>query len=125
MQNRLSKQPKWVVEAFEAAQKRGTHLWPQFERPTPLDIEAEIYRDGGPRLVVGWFATLTGTVRQGCSDMHSHSVSRTDKTDTQQMGVMYATKLDALKVARWNLAEKMAEELARLDREIEKEREKQ
>lgn len=108
--------------------------WPDYPRPAPMtreDIAANLI-DGGmkygsPQKVArGWFVFShlggfsDGRVSYGCSDGIHHSAEG-DATTTKQMGVMYATKRDALHVLRLELTEKCAEILARVDRMIAEE----
>lgn len=116
-----AKLPKWALSEFEHQRIAGTTLWPQFERPVPVDPLALGATHDTP--VKGWFAGYEREPSLGCSTGLEHSPFNPDKTDRRDAGVMYSSALDALKATRWAMAERMAEQLARIDAMIAKERE--
>lgn len=108
--------------------------WPDYPKPASMtrdEILANLVEGkdefGRPSKVArGWFINsyLGGwggfTPSYGCSNGYSHN-SNGERTTTQQMGVMYATKADALRAVRHELTEKMATILANVDRQIAEE----
>lgn len=116
MSEKIKKLPRWAQEEFSRQRIAGTSLWPKFEKPTPVDVAHESKLS---RLVVGWFAGFDSAPTQGCSNGYGHSRSNTNGTTTRGAGVMYKTRLDALKATRWEMAERAAESLAHIDAMIE------
>jgi hypothetical protein len=116
----MTKKEQAIVDALRIKAALG---WPQFEKPEPKDLTKIFIRETPSRyLEVGWFVnTYNGTVTQGCSSSIYHDTQNTTKTSTQTRGVQYHTRKDALIVARWELCERFAQQLAKLDAEIEKE----
>jgi hypothetical protein len=97
--------------------------WPDYSMPSAMtreEIEAA-KAPGGMRfsqlqmVARGWFANaFSGQVTYGCSDGVHHSASG-DTTTTQQMGRMYRTKKEALRVVRIERTIQYAAALAALD----------
>ena len=113
----MNKKEQAMVDALK---QRIALSWPRYEEPKPMDLSGASSHD----LKTGWFSSQYGTdyqVSLGCSSGVFHSRTRTDKTDCQQAGTMYHTKLDALKVARCRMSAQFATALARIDAEIEAE----
>jgi len=111
----MNKKEQAMVDALK---QRIALSWPRYEEPKPMDLSGA----SSHNLKTGWFSSQWGTsysASLGCSSGVFHSRTHTDKTDSQQPGTMYPTKLDALKVARCQMSERFAEALARLDAEIE------
>jgi len=120
----MTKKEQLVVDSTILALRRKAALcWPQFEKPQPKDL-TKIFTTETPYnyLEVGWFSNgYTGRATQGCSSAVYHDTQNTTRTSTQTQGVQYHTRKDALIVARWEMCERFAEQLAKLDAEIEKE----
>lgn len=105
--------------------------YPSYPRPKPRNVKEMLDKgegvslgEYGGKVLVGWFQhNYDGNFRvsKGCSSYVSHSTNKTDKTDTQTTGVQYATRLEALQKARWDMTERFAATLARIDDEIQKE----
>ena len=100
--------------------------WPDYAQPAPMteaEIKANLVEGGlkyGSRQMVarGWFcAASTGRVTYGCSSGLFHS-REGDTTNTQNMGVMYATKADALRAMRIEMTQAFARNLAEVDKQI-------
>lgn len=106
--------------------------WPDYPRNAPMTqddikanlVEGSVYYSKRRQMVArGWFynAYLGGygnpTVTYGCSDGINHS-REGDTTTSQQAGVMYRTKSEALQNLRLDLTEKCANILADVDRQL-------
>ncbi|RWE46801.1 MAG: hypothetical protein EOS79_11465 [Mesorhizobium sp.] len=101
--------------------------WPSYPKPAPMsraEIEANLI-DGGERwgssqkVARGWYQNAySKRVTYGCSTVVSHNIEG-DTTSSQNMGVMYAIKADALRAMRLEMTEKFARDLAGVDRQIE------
>ena len=72
-------------------------------------------------LSVGWLPAYD-RVEPACSSSVFHALGRTDKTTSQQPKKLYSTKLLALKALRHEMELRCAEELARVDTKIAKEK---
>jgi hypothetical protein len=71
-------------------------------------------------LSVGWLPCFN-RVEVACSSAVFHALGRTDKTNSQQPRKLYSTKLRALRALRYETAMRCAEELERIDTQIEAE----
>jgi hypothetical protein len=92
--------------------------WPREPKPEPVDVCAQLEGKKYGALFVGWWSHTWGVdfrIGQGCSSGHFHSTSSTEKTTTQGGGRFYFTREEALLAARWELCERFADVLARLD----------
>ena len=115
--DKLKKLPKWAQKEIERIEIRGTHLWPQYDRPKPIEIPEDMKWDEN---VVGWYSnSYTREATLGCSSKSFHSRNRIDKTTSQGQGIMYATEKQALMAARWEKALELARQLHVFDFLIE------
>jgi len=126
----IDKLPKWAREAWEEREQQFrcqiALRWPTYDKPEPRDMHSEIKAlpAGSDRLITGWSShsyALEFKIAKGCSNGTFHSSDCPTKTSSQNAGVFYHTKLDALKVARWNMSNQFASALARIDKLIEEE----
>lgn len=95
--------------------------WPEYEYPAQIETPPTYSRGTFTR---GWWAHAYGLewrVGEGVSDGVHHSTHNLERTTTQGPGKFYASRIDALRVARLKLTEQFAQVLARLDAEIERE----
>lgn len=95
--------------------------WPHYPKPEPMTLaEINMETKGVFSAVArGWFHnSYGGRITYGCSNGINHN-REGDKTTTQQMGVMFRWKSDALKMMRHEMTEKYAKELADIDRRID------
>lgn len=117
---------KRMADLEDALRRARAMRWPEYNMPAPMteaDIAANLV-DGGikysspERVARGYFAnSYSGRVTYGCSNGVHHSTSG-DTTTTQHMGVMYATEVDAWRAVRYEMTEKFAAQLAKVDQEI-------
>lgn len=128
----MNKKEQAEMEALrDALAKAKAMRWPDYPMPAPVTrqwIDANLV-DGGikygkPQKVArGWFtySHIDGYRRPGasygCSDGINHDTS-SDTTSTQNMGRMYATKLEALQAVRIEVTQRVAGILASIDRQI-------
>lgn len=119
----MTKTEKAYVETLELGIKMAKALrWPEYNHPAPMtraEIEAAKPSPDFSAVARGWFANPfgEGRVTYGCSSGSLHSTEG-EKTNSQTMGVMYVTELDALKSIRLVLTERYAKHLAKLDERI-------
>lgn len=101
--------------------------WPSYPKPAPMtraEIDANKV-DGGirygqpQRVARGWFPNAYDQrVTYGCSDGIHHDRGG-NTTSSQQMGVMYAAKADALRAIRIEMTLAFAKKLAAVDQQID------
>lgn len=130
-EEQFNKLPKWAQEEFRKSEEvRRLALalrWPIGEKPKPFtyaEINSQLAGKHYSEVVQGWFPhQYNGNFRVelGCSTGTFHSRSNPKKTDSQNGGVMYRTRLDALLVCRHEATLEAAKFLAKIDAEIEKE----
>lgn len=93
--------------------------WPEYPVPQAVSFATGI---GSNHLRSGWFMNAyNGEISEGCSTGVFHSRRSTTKTDSQNAGKMYDSKLDALKAMRHEMTREFAEKLRKVDQKIEAE----
>lgn len=117
---------KRMADLEEALACARAMRWPEYNMPAPM-TEAEIRAnlvDGGmkygrpDRVARGWFANgYSSRVTYGCSNGIYHSAEG-DITTSQQMGRMFSSEADAWRAVRYEMTERYAEALARVDAKI-------
>ena len=111
------------AEELEANEQRIRDAFRWSERVEPTIPIPQTYNE----LSVGWLyidSIEYPRVTEACSSSIAHSRGRTDRTTTQHGVRLYATRLEALHALRGALVYKMAEILAKVDRQISKEENK-
>lgn len=97
--------------------------WPKFEKPAHYD-HPEYGEEGYGRVMECWFA-YPSQVLEGWSASASHGHGPLPVGyaihASQGSGRPFLTKLDALKMLRWERCEEFARALAGIDAQIEKE----
>lgn len=124
----MTKTEKERMDRLEKAVALARSMrWPEYPEPAPMTQEEKkaALVDGGTRygqiqrVARGWFHNShSKTVTYGCSDGIGHSPTG-DTTSSQGAGLMFATKVDALRAMRLEMTERYAEELAKVDAEIQ------
>lgn len=101
--------------------------WPEYPMPEPLteeQIKANLVPGGlhyghTQMVALGWLANShRPSVEAGCSNGTNHGTGNT--TSTQGAGRLYASELEAWQAIRIAMTERHAEQLARVDAEIER-----
>lgn len=119
----MSMNKKEQAQMAEALRQRDMAIALRFRsEPLPERMQAP---DWGEAQKVGWHAHVYHGIvhiEPGCFTAGWHSVGDTQRIRSQGCGEFFATRLDALLVARHRMALQAAENLASLDAQIEKER---
>lgn len=111
----MTKAEKALLDQFR---ERAALTLPPYERPKPARVDGGNYNNPVP----GWFCNVhSREITHGCSNGISHSRFRTDRTESQGHGVMYATKFDAAKALRWAVTEMVMSQIAAVDALVERE----
>lgn len=125
---------------LEDAMLRASLTLPPYEKPSAIPhqviIDAliapttdlptlNITQFGHPKKVVkGWSANYhrgIGGVVEGITDGYSQNYWGIDRLNTQGGGQYFLTRLEALKVIRWDLTHEVMKKLREIDSEIDKE----
>ena len=102
--------------AMQDLRVRAALGWPQYEKPSPMQLQPDMRK-----LVVGWHMNAyTGEVGQGCTNGYNHCRHSTTKTSTQGAGRFWDTELEALQALRWEMSERFASDLQKIDARIAK-----
>lgn len=99
--------------------------WPAYPKPEQIDVARAIEGKEWPAKIEGWYChswDLESRISKGWSRSGSHSNTLAADHGCQGAGRMYATRLEALLMARHEITERAAEALANLDAAIEAER---
>lgn len=104
------------------------HTALRFTDKVSPDIPIPEYTVSSP-LTKGWVPIGSlgnqGRVEVACSSSVHHAIGRTDRTTSQNAIRLYSTKLLALRGLRNQVEKRCAEELSRIDQQIEEEELKQ
>lgn len=117
----ILKLPKWAQAHLAENDKQlllaRAFCWPTQPEPKPISHEEIEANSSYDKPMPGWFSHTNAerfAATLGCSTTISHN--REGKfTTSQNMGVMYHTKAEALLVCRWQMCRSFAAALARLD----------
>ena len=117
----MNKTEKAEFEAFKRERDMARSLrWPEYSKPermTAAEIKMEMAATG-ENVARGWFEnSYSQLVSRGCSNGVSHNPNG-DKTSSQNAGVMYRYKSEALRVMRLKMTEQFAKDLAKVDAQI-------
>lgn len=120
----MTKAEKAEMDRLREARDMARALrWPEYAEPEPISREevrsfvGNGYSD--TKVMKGWFSNRHSEVPTlGCSNGINHNPTGTERTTSQEPGVMYRTKLDALRVIRLAKTVQFARKLAELDAAI-------
>lgn len=122
MAKRLSKAEIAEQEQCEAERAMRIAQALRWTGPTPAPDVAPPDTHG---LTTGYmFNVYAQYVEVACSSSVSHAIGRTDRTTSQRPLHLYSTRLLALRALRAESERKFAEQLAKIDEQIEAERRK-
>lgn len=117
----MNKAERAEFEALKLERDMARALrWPEYSKPTRM-TEAEIRMEmasSGSSVARGWFENAySHRVSFGCSNGVNHNTDGA-QISSQNMGVMYRHKSEALRVMRLKMTEKFAKALADVDSQI-------
>lgn len=107
--------PKWAQALFAKERIKGAHLWPAFDEPEQLP------ENHNPHMCWTFNAYFRSVEYIEVKGDKYRNPSHSVWMEFTVYNKTYATKMDAKKALRWELARLYAEKLATLDMEIEEE----